>query len=304
MGLLAEIQHDAISDTTPASTLLRKCFVLAHNLDSNLLEDWVRHELNGYPKDAEVPDYRRIPMHFKANLTNLVYSVTNQPVPQALVAKAVGNSDIATFKCRQAIGTISEDKIKDSSTLVVNFDNIALLLERKGIFDSSYSVSQFWGEVPAPSVLGVVDAVRNRVLEFALALSKKYPSAGEVGGVTMKEPALEKTVNQIFNTTINGNAGVIGNADNATVNIRVGQGNFDDLRQQLIQHGIGEEDIWELEAAIASEPQIGTGKKYGPKVAQWVGKMLGKAASGVWGVGLQTGGVVLEKALLKYYGLE
>ncbi|WEX86128.1 hypothetical protein PZN02_002386 [Sinorhizobium garamanticum] len=303
MGLLVEIQRDAISDTTPASTLLRKCLVLAHNLDSNLLEDWVRHELNGYPKDVEVPDYRRIPMHFKANLTNLVYTVTNQPVPQALVAKAAGDSDIGTFKCRQAIATISEDKIKDSDTLVVNFDNYALVLERKGIFDSSYNVSQFWGEVPSPSVLGIVDAVRNRVLEFALALSKKYPNAGEVGGITMKEPSVEKTVNQIFNTTINGNAGVVGNADNATVNITVNQGNFGDLRQQLMRQGIGEDDIKELEAAITSEPQIGADKKYGPKVGQWVGKMLGKAASGAWNVGLQAGGVILEKALLGYYGL-
>lgn len=305
MGLLAEIQTDAISDNTPASMLLRKCLVLASKLDSNLLEDWVRHELNGYPKDIEVPDYRRIPMNFKASLQNMVYRYTGQPVPQAVVANAVGYSDIATFKCRQAIGTISEDKIKDSDTLVVNLDNYALLLERKGVFDGSYNVTQFWGEVPSPSVLGIVDAVRNRVLEFALALSKRYPNAGEVGGITMKEPAVEKTVNQIFNTTINGgNAGIIGNADHATVTITVQQGNFGDLRQQLMQQEIGEDDIKELEAAIASEPQIGPDKKYGPKVGQWVGKMLGKAASGAWGVGLQAGGVILEKALLKYYGFE
>lgn len=305
MGLLEEIQGDAISDGTPPSTLLRKCLVLASKLDSNLLEDWVRHELNGYPSDAEVPDYRRIPMNFKASLQNIAYRYTGQPVPQVLVAKATGMKDVGTFKCRQAIGTISEDMLKDSGTLVVNLDNYALLMDRAGCFDSSYTVTQFWGEIAAPSVLGIVDAVRNRVLEFALALSKKYPNAGEVGEITVKEPAVEKTVNQIFNTTINGgSAGIIGGAEHSTVNITINQGNFGDLRQQLKQQGIAEEDIKELEVAIKSEPQIGADKKYGPKVGQWVGKMLGKAASGAWNVGLQTGGVILEKALLKYYGIE
>ncbi|MGF6155812.1 hypothetical protein M2267_001040 [Ensifer sp. KUDG1] len=304
MGLLAEIQNDAISDTTPASTLLRKCLVLAHNLDSGLLEDWVLYELKGYPADAEVPDYRKIRINFKVSANNLAWQVKNQPVPQALVATALDDPDFDMFKCRQAIGTIHEDEIKGSATMNINLDNYSLILQQSGIFDSSFNISRFWGEIPASQVLGIVDAVRNRVLEFALALSKKYPNAGEVGGISIKEPAVEKTVNQIFNTTINGNAGVVGNGENATVNITVGQGNFGDLRQQLMQHGIAEEDIKELEVAIASEPQISADKKYGPKVGQWVGKMLGKAASGAWNVGIQTGGVILEKALLKYYGLE
>lgn len=115
---------------------------------------------------------------------------------------------------------------------------------------------------------------------------------------------MEKTVNQIFNTTINGgNAGIIGNADNVTVTITINQGNFGDLRQQLLQQGIDEDDLKELEAAITSEPQIGPDKKYGPKVGQWVGKMISKAATGAWNVGVDAGSALLQAALLSYYGL-
>lgn len=304
MGLLAEIQNDAVSDATPVSTLLRKCLVLAHNLDSGLLEDWVRYELNGYPDGVDVPDYRQIGVNFKANANNLAWQLTGQSVAQIVVEQVTGNKDISLFKCRQAIGTIVEDEIKASGTLVINMDNVGLLLNHKRIMGPTYNITRFWGEIPATQVLGIADAVRNRVLEFALALSKKYPNAGDIGGITIKEPAVEKTVNQIFNTTINGNAGSIGNANNATINITVNQGNFGDLRQQLMQHGVGEDDIKELEVAIADEPNVGTDKKFGPKVGSWMGKMLGKAASGVWNVGVQAGGALLEKALLKYYGLE
>ena len=67
MGLLTEIQNDALSDTTPVATLLRKVLVLASNIDSDLLEDWVRHELHGYPADVEVPKYRTMGIAFKAS---------------------------------------------------------------------------------------------------------------------------------------------------------------------------------------------------------------------------------------------
>ena len=36
-----------------------------------------------------------------------------------------------------------------------------------------------WQTVPKASVLGIVDTVRNRVLEFALLLEKEAPDAGE-----------------------------------------------------------------------------------------------------------------------------
>jgi len=302
MGLLAEIQNDAISDDKSVSALLRKCLVLAHNLDSDLLEDWVRYELNGYPTDVEVPAYRRLLMIFKVSGANPAYQINNAPVATAAVVSVSKIDDIHYLKYRHAIGTINAQELKDAELMHVDMMNFAHLLPGK-VTERSYSIHAFWGEISASMVLGIVDAVRNRVLEFVLALSKKYPNAGEIGGITIKEPTVEKTLNQIFNTTINGSAGVIGNADSATVNITVNQGNFAELRQQLTQSGINEDDIKELEAAIASEPQIGSDKKYGPKVGQWVGKMLGKAASGAWNVGLHVGSAVLEKALLSYYGL-
>ncbi|WP_410001447.1 hypothetical protein [Rhizobium leguminosarum] len=44
------MQNDAISDKVPVATLLRKVLVLASNLDSDVLEEWVRFEMNGYTR--------------------------------------------------------------------------------------------------------------------------------------------------------------------------------------------------------------------------------------------------------------
>ncbi|TCL74450.1 hypothetical protein [Rhizobium sp. BK251] len=299
MGLLTEIQNDAISDTVAVNGLLRKVMLLAHKLDSGVLEDWVKHELSGYPNDVPVPHYRRIPLNFKASVSNGFYMHNNAPIAQYLVKQATGRDDIDTFECRQAIGTI-DYKDAEKDVLVLNMDNYALVVSGK-IVDKSWDVLRFWAEMPAAKVNGILDAVRNKVLEFTIALQKRYPNADDVEWIKSQVSGAA-TVSQVFNTTItNGNAGVIGGATASTVTVTVNHGNLQDLRTNLTQHGVTAEDFALLEAALKEEHKI-ENKKFGPKVTKWVGDMMGKAVSGAWGVGLGAGGALLEKALLGYYG--
>ncbi|MBA5804445.1 hypothetical protein [Rhizobium changzhiense] len=301
MGLLAEIQNDAVTDATPVATLLRKVLVLASNLDSSVLEDWVRHELHGYPRGVEIPEYRRLEMSFKWSGRNPVCQVNGLVVASGVIRHVTGKEDIDFFKCRQAIGTIDAENLKAADAMAVGMQNYIPSLRK--VIDKSFEIHDFWGEVPPSSVLGIIDAVRNRVLDFVLSLKKQYPTAGEVDGMTTKEEAVGNTVNHIFNTTINGNAGVVGNASHSSVNFTVNHGNLQDLRQQLTTHGIDAADVAELEAALVDEPVVAGDKKFGPKVAGWLGKMASKAASGAWNVGLEAGSSVLQRALLGYYGL-
>ncbi|WP_105405061.1 hypothetical protein [Neorhizobium sp. T7_12] len=303
MGLLAEIQNDALSDDVPVSTLLRKVMVLASNLDSDLLEDWVRHELHGYPNEVEVPAYRKFSINFKVNGANARWQMTRQAVPPYLVCQIVKDDDFQIFDCRQAIGTINTEEIKASNgNMSINLDNYILLMQGK-LYEPSVSLTRFWGEVSASQVLGIIDAVRSRVLDFVLKLKKTYPGAGEVDGLTMKMPDVEKKVTQIYNTTIHGdNAGAVGNNTGATITITVNKGNKNELRQELQKHSVEEADILELEAVLDEEPTLDDPKKFGPKVKTWIGNMMSKAASGAWSIGLGAGGALIQSALLGYYG--
>lgn len=302
MGLLAEIQNDALSDITPVATLLRKVMVLASNIESGMLEDWVRHELNGYLQDADVPKYRTMGINFKASGADFTATYTNMPIAQMVVENTAQNDEISTFRCRQAIGTINADDLKNGIHVYrLNFDNFLPLMQRQ-MNDGIY-LHSFWGEVSASMVFGILDAVRSRVLDFVLALKKQYPQAGEVDGLMTKTPEVERALTQIYNTTIHGdNAGPVGNNTGASMTITVNQGNKHQLRQELSKHGVDETDIIELEAALLEEPQIESNKRFGPKVAGWMGKMAGKAATGAWAVGLSAGSALLQAALLGYYG--
>ncbi len=217
MGLLAEIQNDALSDGVPLATLLRKVLVLASNLDSSPLEDWVRHELNGYPTNVEVPTYRQFPMIFKVSASNGVMEIDGHVVPSVRLGAIIDRTDVATFKCRQAIGTILPDALDPKSNVSVNYANWGALLPGRYL-DRSFEVHGFWGETPAFNLLGVLDAVRTRTLDFALSLRKTLPEADEIDGTVIVDTDVERVVNQVFNTTIyNGNVGVLGNANNSEI---------------------------------------------------------------------------------------
>ncbi len=60
MSLLREIQDAAVDGTTPLAVVLRKCMVLAARLGHEPFKKWGDEELNGYPPDADLPEYRRI----------------------------------------------------------------------------------------------------------------------------------------------------------------------------------------------------------------------------------------------------
>ncbi|MGV1772965.1 hypothetical protein ACQZ6B_22520 [Agrobacterium vitis] len=302
MGLLSEIQNDAVNSSSNVAAMLRKCLILAARVDSGLLEDWVKYELNGYPEDADVPDYRDLQLSFKGHFSGpLGAHIKNAPIAPHVIEQIVGDERFSKFLARQPITTISDtEKARNAGVLHVNFDNLALLVGQHVY--RGYSAVQVWGEVPSMGVIGIIEAVKSRILELTLALEKKYPNAGEVGGMDDKDQKVRNDIQAIFNNSIYGNVGFVGNASHSTINVQIGTRNIEALTKHLEEYGINKDDLIELETALQSEPQIGNDKKFGPKVTSWIGKMVQKAASGAWDVSVGASSSILATALLKFYG--
>jgi len=304
MGLLSEIQNDAVSENSSAVNILRRCLILAARMESVLLEDWVKHELNGYPDDVTPPDYRIMEMHFKGNFVgSFGRQLNNAPIPSHLINSILKNDSFSKFSSRQSLGTIdTSQERKNHGEMRVNFDNLTLILGDK-IYDG-YNAIQIWGEVPTMSVVGIVEAVKTRVLDFTLTLGKKYPIAGEIGGMSTSDKEAKDNISQIFHNTINGSVGMIGSANHSTINVTINAGDFSALRTMLQNNGVEHADIVQLESIINEPLALGTQNKFGPNVTQWIAGMLGKAVSGAWSISVTAGGAILEQALLAYYGLK
>jgi hypothetical protein len=68
MTLLRELQRDALDPNLDITTLLRKARVLAARLDNPDFVAWIQHELNGYPDQAVLPEYRVLNVEARAHL--------------------------------------------------------------------------------------------------------------------------------------------------------------------------------------------------------------------------------------------
>jgi hypothetical protein len=122
-------------------------------------------------------------------------------------------------------------------------------------------------------------------------------------------PPLEQSSEISGDTNINISGdfqGVMGDVTNSNLaqnfSINIEQGNFESLRQFLIENNLGEEDILELEEAIKADPAPDD-KKLGENVGGWIGKMTTKAATGAWEVGVGVAASLLTQAILLYYGI-
>ena len=303
MSLLNEIQTDAVDGKIDLESLLRKCRILASRLKHNGLKHWVQAELDGYSDGAELPDYRRLgSFHCFGHFSGPWQSrARNAPIPGTCIPDEFRDS-LTQVEVRDGVGAIA-DLIGNSSAGNITHlwpAEAGMLFGRK--IYANMQLIQGWVEIPRSGMVGILSTIRNRVLNFALEIEASDPSAGESSqiGPTISQSA----VTQIFHTNIYGNVGNVasGNRIQQITITDITAGNLQSLEAYLKQLGISNGDIKNLAKAIGSDPQP-TASKFGRKVAQWLGKMVQRAAEGTLKVGVDVASKVISDALRAYYGI-
>lgn len=118
-----------------------------------------------------------------------------------------------------------------------------------------------------------------------------------------------KITNQVVSGMLSQSGNKMDTSDGGEIHNLVGQvrgGDFESLRAILISQGVLEVDIVDLKNAITvdrREVHGETGQAVGPEAAVWVGKMVGKAVSGVWNISAQVAAGLLTEVIKKYLGL-
>ncbi len=301
MSLLEEIQLATIDNGTDLGTVLRKCKLLAASLHSQPLEDWLIWESNGYPENVQVPDYRIWPLTVKGNFVGSGWTISRAPIPPALLPENVRDR-YDRYQCRMSI-TAVEEVIKSSPSGVVSVSTADLMLLLSGKVYTNQQCINAWAEFSTSDLVELVNSVRNRVLDFCIALRKKeaeVPATPETERVEI-EP---RVVTQIFQTTIfGGSANLVGVSDHSVIALTSFNGDLATIERILLSHQVGSEDIEDLKRALTDEPHPQDNKAFGPKVAAWTSRMMGKAADGTWKVGLSVAGNLIAQLLRNYYGL-
>jgi hypothetical protein len=204
-SLVEELQRDALNANPKVSDLLRKAKAIAVKLELPELEEWVEHELNGYP-EGNVPEYRVIVGQVKGR--NPFHGW--QPV-------IFGSREIEeAYSKRRVYQRVAELEnavaLSSGGELTIPFTSHAIQLLRDATgFDFDFTLM-----VNGSHVVGLLDAVRNTLLEWSLRLEK---SGVKGEGMSFSDDERKKAheTQAVYN---------IGTIQTFTGNMGSGSGNF------------------------------------------------------------------------------
>ncbi|NNH77714.1 hypothetical protein HLH17_08600 [Acinetobacter sp. ANC 5380] len=211
MSLLREIQAGAVNSEIQVSDLLRKCKILAYRLGNEDFKIWLESELNGYSYEDALPSYRILTVGSKGNFVgSFGRSLPNADMPiHGLPDWLKDQCTKATFK--QPIATLESYTVNNDGHLSQSWSP-AILAEYGSEMYSDLSCIQAWKVISIASVIGIVDTVKTKILNFALEIEVINPKAGEAE--LNSNPIPQEKVSQIFNFNISGNVQNLASGNN------------------------------------------------------------------------------------------
>jgi hypothetical protein len=307
VSLLHEIQAAVLQEESDLGPILLKLRLLAARLGSQPLAEWVRHESEGYPTEAELPAYRFIGVSYTANFSGPFGSgIQNAPISPYLVKKFAGEHWVR-YEMRESIAAVDDLLATDDGGghLGINAADLILLLQGKVYAD--YACNSVTGTISRSALASIRHAVRCRVLELTLEFEKAVPDVGSItiGPSVLPSAPSAAAATQIAQQIIYGNfTSIAATGDGVTIQVAIVPHDADSLVKFLTGSGMPEHDAKELARLAASEMPESNAEPMGTQVRNWLLDNLKKAASGTWKMGVAVATDVVKEALLKFYGLK
>jgi hypothetical protein len=302
MKLLNELVERLSGEQPSLTDALMKTKVLLHQLGQKDLVGWVNLELNGYPNDVSVPEYRVLNTHVQANVSNDAYTYNDQQLPTLHLGEEV-RLKFERYEMRDSISVLEGLARNDTKGL-----SISIAPEFYGILskplNSGYQVQQAWRAVGPGRLAQILTQVRSRLLDFVLELSEKVGE--EMTEEDIKRVGRSPETASMFNHAIFGDnvTILVGDHSRQTVTNRISRGDFEALKSVLQERNVGVVDLDNLRSAIEADAngEDVKAKRFGPRVRGWIKTMLSKAVDTSWQVEIGIASNLLTDALKAYYG--
>lgn len=300
--IISDIINSLVSDNSKLENALLKTKILAYKIKNDVLINWVNNELNGYPKESELPDYRKFTCRVMGTMSNGFQRVSNTAIPIFHLDSKMLKS-LTEFNFNDGIGSL-EFMIGEAKTnrLMINIPPEMCAFINYKIPTSGGLVVEFaHKEISIQAIKDISSAVKSKLLEFLLELESNFNL--KLSNSDMEDK--KDKINDLINTTIYGNNNVIITGDNnkQKVSYKIKQNDLNELLEFLSKEGVEKNDLVELETIVLSEKPDYETKTFGPKVKGWIKKMTSKALDGIWQVSLSSAGQILGEALNQYYGI-
>jgi hypothetical protein len=299
MRLLKELRDLVTDPSARIADILRKAKVLAVTLKQEEFKTWVTYELNGYPPEADLPPYRRLHSPPLGTFSGVASQVSNFLLPVSLMPDFL-QGRARELRMAHPIAEIEALVKGDRETLRHPWSVETVMLLRDKIEMPGFVLAEAYQPITKAQLEGVLDAVRNRLLDFLLAIQELQPEAVESDDALKAIP--REQIRQEFNVTVYGGQPVIAAGHEVSQQvIQVTPGNLPELVKALRGLGVDEADLKELESAISKDGQRPKGH-LGDRVKAWTSKMVTKTIEGALNLAPGVALEVLKKAIFSYYG--
>ena len=297
--LLQQIEEEAVDSKSDVASLLRKCQVLATRLRNDALKDWIRYELNGYPNTSDIPEYRIVPCQSVGDFYGMGRMLKNAPIPPMCVPEEA-REWLFSFHFTQGVGCLQDLLAHTDGVLNAPWPgNMVALLAQKVYGDMGMVNAHM--ECPSGAVVKILETIRNRILDFVLALEEDCPNAGDAIGAT--KPDSKKVEQMVTNNIFKGvgNVALQCGTVSQTNTVNVEKGNWESLAKLLHDIKIDEGQISELQDILQKDPPKSK-TNWGTRLSQWFGSICTKAANGLYSVPAETISALLAMGIFKYFG--
>lgn len=252
MSLLREIQQAATDPEFDLPSLLRKCMILANKLGNPEFKQWLSFELNGYPDRSTLPEYRV----FAVRICGEFSGYPGRRIPECEIHEGCVPEQHrkSLFTCNMQLSVASINSLIAHSPYAVH---LPLDLRLADSFNNKIYVGmsclRAWKDIPINQLIGIIDIIRTKILDFSLKIEAENPKAGEASVNTLPIP--QEKVQQVFNTYITGNGNNIATASHhvsqETNNTDTHAEVFSQLQDAL--RSIGDESVTETITATVEE---------------------------------------------------
>jgi hypothetical protein len=305
LSLLYQIQESVVQEGCDLGSVILKLRLLASRLGSDVLEEWVKHESEGYPNEVDVPSYRIVGVSYKGTFSGPFGSgIRNAPIPPYLIQQYASKHWV-NYEIRESISAV-DDLVKssaDGGSLGIDASNLILLLQGK-IYEG-YACNDISASISRTSLAEIHQAVRSRILELTLELEKAIPAAALVTfGAPGNEGKNSEKVQQISQQIIYGNVTTaVAGGHNSNITLAISERDNKSFIEYLVSSGLPLNDATELAEIMETEEPSSKEEPFGQKAKSWLASNLKKAAEGTWKIGISVATKVLTEAATKYYGI-
>jgi hypothetical protein len=289
-----ELQQLATDSQHDIGDLLRKAKLVASKLRLDQFREWLDHELNGYGS-ADVPEYRKARAELRAK--NPYHGLIPLVIEDPRIADAICNVEIRDPLSSLIHLLANHSSDRSSPIIPLTPQQTSFLMEGQG-----YAALTPVRTIAINKLAAIIDSVRTTILEWALTLEEQ----GIIGeGIRFSDAERDKAAAST-GITIGNFQGILGNVSDSSImqsfQMDVRRGDFESLKQYLKAQKVSDEDIQELETALKADGNLKSAGTFGERVGGWIGKLVSKAASGAWQVGVSTSSNLLAAGIRAYYG--